>query len=151
MLYFNPLIPLKTFGHAGDQRKFKYGVIGLDPAVTDLEMWKAFAFAGRLHKPVLPFIEDESRVEKAIEVNRDHAMNVAMLLNFHKIEVTEEDIATSICALSYKGDIRMRMKMENPDKVKNIVAGSKEGLRNLYGVGSKRLDKLAEQGIVKID
>jgi hypothetical protein len=30
-------------------------------------------------------------------------MNVAMLLNFHKMEVTEEDIATSICALSYKG------------------------------------------------
>lgn len=119
--------------------------------MADLEKWKAFAFAGRLHKPVLPFIEEESRVEQAIEINRDFAMNVAMIMNFHKIEVTEEDVATSICALSYKGDIRMRMKMENPDKVKNIVAGSREGLRKLYGVGSKRVDKMAELGIVKVD
>ncbi len=30
-IYFNPLIPMKTFKHSEhDQRRFKYGVIGLE-------------------------------------------------------------------------------------------------------------------------
>lgn len=52
----------------------------------------------------------------------------------------------TICQFSYKGDIRMRMKLENPNKVKNIVDGSKEGLNQLY---IPRLIDLEEKGILK--
>jgi hypothetical protein len=52
------------------------------------------------------------------------------------------DLGITICQLSYKGDIRMKLKMENPNKVKNIVIGSFEGLNQLYGENSDRLKKL---------
>ena len=37
-----------------------------------------------------------------------------------------------LCEFSYKGDIRMRWKMENPNKVTNIVKGQIEGLSKIY-------------------
>jgi hypothetical protein len=37
-----------------------------------------------------------------------------------------------ICAFSYKGDIRMRLKMENPLKVSNLVEGNLPELSALY-------------------
>ena len=43
-----------------DRRRFKYGVIGLENAKNDLENWDSFAFAGRMYKPVLTFIDDDS-------------------------------------------------------------------------------------------
>ncbi len=50
-LYFNPLIPLKSFkglDMANDTRKIKYGVIEVGKAVEDLENWETFGLAGRL-------------------------------------------------------------------------------------------------------
>ena len=40
--------------------------------------------------------------------------------------------------------------MENPDKVRNIVVGSFEGLRGLYGPGSDRLRRLQDDGVVSV-
>jgi Phosphatidate cytidylyltransferase, mitochondrial len=91
---------------------------------------------------VLPFIEQTHDIEKAIEINRDHAMHTALLLNYHKLDISLMDLATTICDLSYKGDVRMRFKMENPDKVKNIVLGSYDGLNSLYGIGCERFNTL---------
>ena len=146
-IYFNPLIPMKTFKNEdgrnlNDQRKFKYGVIGLDKAKSDLINWDSFAFAGRLHKPVLPFIEEDKSFADALDLNRDQALNLALLLNFDKAHVDMLDLAITICQLSYKGDVRMKFKMENPNKVKNIVIGSFDGLNFLYGKDSLRLNKL---------
>ena len=73
-LYFNPLIPLKTFSEEGatgefeeglrqDQRKFKYGVIAKEDALRDLKEWNTFALAGRTQKPVLDFICDPEITE----------------------------------------------------------------------------------------
>lgn len=63
-------------------------------------------------------------------------------MNYHKLHVDTLDLASTICELSYKGDIRMKFKMENPDKVKNIVIGSFDGLNHLYGPRSERISKL---------
>lgn len=127
-MYFNPLIPMRKLQLPNDQRRFKYGVISVDNAVHDLTNWSTFAFAGRLQKPVLPFINDNKNVENAIKVNRNQALNMAILMNYHKLELDMMELATTICQLSYKGDIRMSFKMENPNKVKNIVIGSYDGL-----------------------
>ena len=60
-IYFNPLIPMKSFKVEGvegvDKRKFKYGVIGIEQAIKDLTKWHSFGLAGRLHKPILPFLD----------------------------------------------------------------------------------------------
>ena len=91
---------------------------------------------------MLPFIEDNESFAQAMEVNRDSALNLALLLNFDKQSVDMLDLGITICQLSYKGDIRMKLKMENPNKVKNIVIGSFQGLNQLYGEDSNRLKKL---------
>jgi hypothetical protein len=64
-IYFNPLIPLKTFKneenpdlYANDARRLKYGIIQKDDAIEDLTDWHAFALAGRMQKPILPIFED---------------------------------------------------------------------------------------------
>ena len=56
-----------------------------------------------------------------------------MLMHFDKVkEVSLLEVFTTLCNFSYNGDIRMRWKMENPEKVKNLVKGSYDGLLELY-------------------
>lgn len=73
---------------------------------------------------------------------------MGLLLNFHKLELTVEELLKTICELSYKGDVRMRLKMENPKKVESIVRGSADGLREIY-LG-ERLRQLEQEGIVEM-
>ena len=115
--------------------------------MEDLLEWKRFALAGRMQKPILNIFED-SEVLKAQEKNRDNAINLALLQSFHEVEpVNVFDIYLKLCNFSYKGDIRMRWKMENPDKVKNIVQGSFDGLQAIYG---PRLLDYSKQGLLRI-
>jgi hypothetical protein len=66
-------------------------------------------------------------------------------MHFGELECNTFDLYTTLCSLSYKGDIRMKFKMENPNKVSNIVKGSLDGLNELY---IPRLKMLEEIGIV---
>lgn len=51
------------------------------------------------------------------------------MILYDKLEpITMQEFFEILCAFSFKGDIRMRYKMENPMKVKNIVSGSLEQL-----------------------
>ena len=45
----------------------------------------------------------------------------------------------------------MKFKMENPDKVRNIVTGSYQGLCQLYGPGSHRMQGLVTDGVVRVE
>jgi hypothetical protein len=85
-----------------------------------------------MQKPILNLFED-SEVLEAQNQNLMQALNLAILLNYHRLDSVDlSEIFLTLCNFSYKGDIRMRWKMENPDKVKNIVQGSLEGLCHLY-------------------
>ena len=63
-------------------------------------------------------------MEQAIETNRRLALQLAILFNFHNEKASLEDLITTIVGFSYKGDLRMKMKMENPDKIVNLVKGN---------------------------
>ena len=79
--------------------------------------------AGRMQKPVLDIFEDPE-VKKAQDQNIEMAITLAILLHYHEQRLVPlEQLFGTLCNFSYKGDIRMRYKMENPDKVKNIVKG----------------------------
>jgi hypothetical protein len=52
-----------------DLRRIKYGTIGLDNAIRDLTEWKTFGLAGRLQKPVLPFINESDPLWQAMQSN----------------------------------------------------------------------------------
>ena len=134
-LYFNPLIPLNSFSDvtsSDDLRRIKYGVISEANAIHDLTEWETFALAGRLQKPVLPVLSESDAVRDAMDINAKLALNLALFLNVHKSEVSLEDLFHTIVGLSYQGDIRMQYKMENPDKISNLVKGSMDGLTDLY-------------------
>jgi hypothetical protein len=53
-------------------------------------------------------------------------------MNMHKTEVSITDLMTTLVGFSFTGDIRMQYKMENPDKIANIVKGNLAGLSDLY-------------------
>jgi hypothetical protein len=78
------------------------------------------AIAGRLQKPVLPFmnmkdLEESAKFEAALLQNHMNAAYTALFLCFGKVDpITLDEFFQLICAFSYKGDIRMRFKMENP-------------------------------------
>ena len=94
-LYFNPLIPLNTFQgvtQEGDQRRIKYGIVSEENAIKDLLSWSSFALAGRLQKPVLPFIKESPQCEDALQSNIRNALNVGILLNYHKLDLTLLDL-----------------------------------------------------------
>ena len=85
-----------------------------------------------MQKPVLNLIEDVE-VAKAAQENLKSAIYLAVLLQFHRLdEVPLFDLFLKLCNFSYKGDVRMKWKMENPNKVSNLVSGSYEGLVELY-------------------
>ena len=49
---------------------------------------------------------------------------LTVFMNYHKEKVTMEELFTTLVGFSYHGDMRMRMKMENPKKIGNLVQGS---------------------------
>lgn len=53
-------------------------------------------------------------------------------MHYKQQSVSLEELFTTIVAFSMNGDIRMHYKMENPDKVKNLVQGSFKELTDLY-------------------
>ena len=53
-------------------------------------------------------------------------------MNYHKLETTMEELLTTLVGFSFHGDMRMRWKMENPDKIRNLVQGSMKELSELY-------------------
>ena len=109
--------------------------------------WHRFAFAGRMQKPVLNIFEDKEVVD-AMGSNLDMALSLAILMHYHEVDpIKLEHIFGTLCNFSYNGDIRMRYKMENPDKVKNIVKGSLNELHDLY---ESRLQDMEIQGILNI-
>jgi len=55
----------------------------VENAIKDLTQWGTFALAGRLQKPVLPFLDESDEVAKAIETNRYMALNLAVMLHYN--------------------------------------------------------------------
>lgn len=109
---------------------YKYGTIEEKDLIKYLETWESFYLAGRFQKPNLPIIEDK-KLTKKIEENRKMALLTALLI-LDKEDNNLIDLYTSICSLSYLGDTRMKFA-ENPHKVSNIVKGSYENFKEIYG------------------
>ena len=100
-------------------------------------------------KPVLTLMEDPS-LTSAINQNRLRALALVLFFNFHhpiKHLCLRTEILPQLCQLSYTGDIRMKYKMENPNKVKNIVEGQEDQLVEIY---EPFLRELESEGIIRL-
>ena len=109
---------------------YKIGVINKNDLSKDLITWDNMYMAGRCQKPIST-LKIRDKVKNEIIYNRLNALKIALLLN-HNETITEQELYETICSLSYIGDIRMTMHCENPDKIKNIVNGSKIEFREIY-------------------
>lgn len=109
---------------------YKMGIIDRKDLLEDLNNWKNFFIAGRCQKPI-EIIRGDKELQEAIIRNRDNALRVALLLNYDK-DISKRELFEAICSLSYNGDIRMLLKCENPNKVKNIVDGSFQDYVKMY-------------------
>ena len=109
---------------------YKIGVINKNDLSKDLITWDNMYMAGRCQKPIST-LKIRDKVKNEIIYNRLNASKIALLLNHNKT-ITEQELYETICSLSYIGDIRMTMHCENPDKIKNIVNGSKIEFREIY-------------------
>ncbi|KAL4934268.1 mitochondrial matrix Mmp37-domain-containing protein [Aspergillus undulatus] len=121
-VYFNPYITVNG-------TLIKYGVVNIDTLCKDLSQWDSLYLAGRLHKPV-KILRDHPKVRLANQMNLLSAVRVALLLLPE--EFTEFQLYSTIAAISYMGDLRMALPVEDPKKVNNIVSSQMANFRSLY-------------------
>ena len=131
-------------------RTIKYGVISTERLLEDLTQWTRLYAAGRLHKPVRVITPPPpgSPLHAAMRGNLQHALRVALLLSPHDV-VTEAAVYALVTSVSYMGDVRWGVGGEDGGKVVNIVRGSWDGFRKLYGGMMDQVDGLEELGEVE--
>ena len=125
---------------------FKYGVMEEQDFLEFLESWENFFIAGRFQKPVLQ-IKGNEREREAIKKNQQQALLVAAILSPAVIQ--KKYFYREICNLSYKGTLRMSFA-ENPNKVANIVNGSYDQFKELYGFETDYIKEL-DRDTIAID
>lgn len=121
----------------------KYGLVSSSQFIKDCLVWDHMYIAGRLQKPF--FLHSKSQVPRkyldAIEQNRRSALVLSLLLLKLRGTQGEEDksdqdiefeLLTTIVSLSYAGDPRMSLAVENPYKIQNIVMAQRQALRDIY-------------------
>lgn len=123
---------------------FKYGVIEITDFLRSLKTWDNLFIAGRFQKPTLSVISEDF-IEEAIAYNRECALIIASL--FSNKLTTINDLYTRLCGLSYQGDARM-MFAENPHKVRNIVNGSLDILKEMYPLNEDYFIQLNNSHII---
>jgi translocator assembly and maintenance protein 41 len=121
-VYFNPYITING-------TMIKYGVVNLDTLQKDLSEWNTLYLAGRLQKPV-KILRDDPRVRLANQINLISALRTALLMLGPKF--SEIELYTQIAGLSYLGDPRMKLRGEDPNKVRSIVTNQLPNFRQLY-------------------
>jgi len=126
--WYNPMVTIPLSKFAGG-RSVKYGVVRYDRLLEDMVSWTDLYGAGRLHKPV-SIIKGSLDAELAMTTNRQHAVNVALLLLPDKF--TDLELFSEIAAISYKGDARLLVGGENPKKIQNLVAPNLSSYRLIY-------------------
>lgn len=111
------------------ERRAKYGIVGEDRFISDLQHWDSLYLAGRLHKPVLSLIDMDAALSSAQRQNLIFALHAGLLRVPARFSVPE--LLEAIVGLSYLGDVRTALA-ESPAKVRNIVEGQYQQLWALY-------------------
>lgn len=109
---------------------YKLMVIDRDYLKKDISSWEDFSIPARLQKPTI-CLEKEEDLTDLLEKNYDSALLTSLFLL--KGIIKEEDIYKKIVSLSYIGDIRVRFGFENKNKINNIVNGSYDFFKEIYG------------------
>jgi len=120
-VYYHPFVNFEG-------ENIKYGIISSEQLLNDLHNWTTIYVAGRMHKPTIT-IAITPQIAKAQQQNLKHALNTALLTLPERC--TTQELFTTITALSYTGDSRMKHG-EHPHKINNIVTKNEEQFEALY-------------------
>lgn len=113
------------------ENDFKYGLVEKNDFLKDLYNWDHFYICGRMQKPIYT-IKSNEEFDNAIKFNRKIALLTSLII-LNKEILTLDELLEQICKLSYQGDVRT-LFVENPNKIKNIVKGSKQALIDIYSL-----------------
>lgn len=132
-LYHNFGTPINYISYLTfNDHMFKIGVVETKSLIQDLSMWDNFFLAGRFQKPI-EVIKGSSELNLAIKVNRINALKTALLAS-GKEKISERELYETLCSLSFIGDWRQLLHIENKNKVRNIVSGSFDELHDMYSI-----------------
>lgn len=126
-IYFNPFVDLNI---NKTPLELKYGITSTENLIDDLTNWSTMYLSGRLHKPVA-IIKNSAQLLFLNQYNLANAVKLSLLL-LNKTQIKESELYLTIAGLSYMGDPRLKVKGENPDKVKNIVENQFLLFKSLY-------------------
>lgn len=155
--------------HVNNDHTMKYGVVQVDDLEQDLTDWTYLYAAGRLHKPVVTIISDNTNTDSMgklhaaqHEKNLPAALSAALLLDWNDTEqrqqeidsttnttATTTDVYARIAGISYTGDPRMALNAEDPNKVANLVFGSGQ-LQRFDALYKEAADALQREGILTV-
>jgi hypothetical protein len=118
-------------------QEFKIAVINTNDFIYDAINFNN-QYMARVHKPIV-LINSNYKINSIINSSRKSALLISLLL-INKNKVSLFDIYHTITSLSYKGDIRMGVKIgkyrilcyENPNKIENIITGNYQEFNNMY-------------------
>lgn len=127
-VHYNPDVKFSKY-------QIKYGVVSLKELLNNLEVWGNLVISGRMHKPIR-ILENKSvmysdKITNAMNFNYKNALTIAFLLQNQSI-IPEKDLYTTICSISFWGDIRMVLGLEKKDKIEGIIQKQQDLFTNIY-------------------
>ena len=133
-VYYNPFVTWHDPTNASPSLIIKYGVIGYQNLISDLNTWCSLYISGRLHKPVVfvPQYEPSSELKSSFIRNLKSALAFSLLQL--DLPLLKEDILYySIASISYNGDWRLYFG-EDKRKIERLITGEprRRGFRELY-------------------
>ncbi|KAL9644357.1 hypothetical protein ABK040_005815 [Willaertia magna] len=144
-IYYNTKIQLKEEDNKYFPYDFKYGIINKKDLLIDLLQWNTLYVSGRLQKPTFTIFSNyDLEIEEAQFKNLEFAFFTSLKIYLQKkkneidpslqiMKLNLFDLFVLITSLSYKGDVRMKIKgAENKDKVTNIVETNYKHFITLY-------------------
>lgn len=133
-VYYNPLVTWHDPSNTFPSQVLKYGVVGIDQLLTDLNTWSDLYVAGRLQKPVIfvPQYESSTKLNYSLNTNLRSALAFS-LLQFDFPLLKENSLYHSLASISYRGDWRLYFG-EDKKKIERLITGEsrRKGFRELY-------------------
>ncbi|KAL5967841.1 Phosphatidate cytidylyltransferase mitochondrial [Taenia solium] len=133
-VYYNPLVTWCDCTGKFPPQVIKYGVVGYESLMSDLNTWCDLYIAGRLHKPVV-FV---SECEPPPELKPSLLSNLRSALAFSLLQLdlpllNEDSLYHSLASISYRGDWRLYFG-EDKRKIERLITGEprRHGFRKLY-------------------
>ena len=107
----------------------KYGVISRKNFEYSMSNWDNMFICGRFHKPIMNIVQNIN-YDKLIEENRKRAFALIALKN--KDSVDKDKFYEDIIKISYIGDIRNALYLEDKEKAKKMLKGAYSLYDNMY-------------------